>query len=83
MPATDTVKIGPAIDRDLYEEFVKLAKENGQSQRFLLESAIKHYLQFIAPLKDTIRPEVMAQFRRSTNKNRKLHEVLARSVQMA
>ena len=72
-----TVKIGPEIDRKLYEKFVKLAKENGQSQRFLLEKAIEHYIQFIAPSNETIRPEAMAHFRRSVDKNRKLHELLA------
>jgi len=75
--STGTVKIGPAIDRDLYNEFLKLAKDNGQSQRFLLEKAIRHYIQFVAPLKETVRPEVMVHFRRSTDKNRKLHELLA------
>jgi hypothetical protein len=72
-----TVKIGPEIDRDLYDKFLKLAKENGQSQRFLLEKAISHYIQFVAPLNETIRPEVMVHFRRSTDKNRKLHQLLA------
>ena len=72
-----TVKIGPEIDRKLYAEFVKLAKKNGQSQRFLLEKAIEHYIRFIAPSNETIRPETMANFRRSTAKNRKLHELLA------
>jgi predicted transcriptional regulator len=72
-----TVKIGPEIDRKLYAEFVRLAKKNGQSQRFLLEKAIEHYIQFVAPSNKTIRPEAMGHFRRSTDKNRKLHELLA------
>lgn len=72
-----TVKIGPEIDRKLYAEFVKLAKKNGHSQRFLLEKAIEHYLRFVAPSNETIRPEAMAHFRRSTDKNRKLHQLLA------
>ncbi len=72
-----TVKIGPEIDKKLYTELVKLAKENGQSQRFLLERAIEHYLRFVAPTRESIRPEAMAHFRRSTDKNRKLHQLLA------
>ncbi len=72
-----TVKIGPEIDKKLYAEFVKLARKNGQSQRFLLEKAIEHYLRFVAPSNETIRPEAMAHFRRSTGKNRKLHQLLA------
>jgi hypothetical protein len=72
-----TVKIGPAIDKKLFAEFVKLAKQNGQSQRFLLEKAIEHYLRFVAPSQGAIRPEAMVHFLRSTDKNRKLHQLLA------
>jgi hypothetical protein len=72
-----TVKIAPEIDKKLYARFVKLAKDNGHTQRFLLERAIEHYIQFVAPSKETIRPEAMAHFRRSTEKNRKLHQLLA------
>ncbi|HXP46553.1 MAG TPA: hypothetical protein VN810_04700 [Terriglobales bacterium] len=73
-----TVKIGPEIDARLYHELAKLAKENGQSQRHLLEKAIEHYLRFVLPSKHTVRPEVMAEFRQSTDKNRELHKLLAR-----
>ncbi|MFY9559627.1 MAG: hypothetical protein WAQ52_05275 [Terriglobales bacterium] len=79
-PATKrtTIKIGPEIDARLYNELVRIAKDNGQSQRHLLEKAIEHYLRFVVPSKNTMRPEVMAQFRRSTEKNRELHRLLAR-----
>ncbi len=48
-----TVKIGPAIDAKLYKEFVAVAKENGQSQRFLLEKAIEHYIHNVVPSQRT------------------------------
>jgi hypothetical protein len=73
-----TVKIGPEIDAKLYDELVQIAKENGQSQRYLLEKAIEHYVRFVVPSRSMVRPEVMAQFRRSTSKNRELHKLLAR-----
>jgi hypothetical protein len=73
-----TVKIGPEIDAKLYDELVQIAKENGQSQRHLLEKAIEHYVRFVVPSRSMVRPEVMAQFRRSTSKNRELHKLLAR-----
>ena len=72
-----TIKIGPEIDKELYIEFTKIARENGQSQRYLLEKAIRHYIQFIAPTRTTVRPEIMVHFRRSTDKNRELHKKLA------
>jgi hypothetical protein len=72
-----TVKIGPAIDAKLYKKFVAVAKENGQSQRFLLERAIEHYLQNVVPSQRTVRPEVMEAFSRSNKKFRDLYHKLA------
>jgi len=78
MRKPSTRKIGLEMDARLYAELSKLAKENGQSRRFLLEKALEHYLQFVVPSQGTFRPEVMSHFRRSTDKNRKLHELLAK-----
>jgi len=75
---TSTKKIGLELDARLYAELSELAKENGQSRRFLLERALEHYLRFVVPSQGTVRPEIMAHFRRSTDKNRKLHELLAK-----
>ena len=72
-----TVKIGPAINAKLYKEFVTVAKENGQSQRFLLEKAIAHYIHNVVPSQRTVRPEVMEAFRRSNEKFRDLYRKLA------
>jgi hypothetical protein len=72
-----TVKIGPAINAKLYKEFVEVARENGQSQRFLLEKAIEHYIQNVVPSHRTVRPEVMEAFRRSNEKFRDLYRKLA------
>ena len=72
-----TVKIGPAIDAKLYKEFVAVAKENGQSQRFLLEKAIVHYIRNVVPSQHTVRPAVMEAFRRSNEKFRDLYRKLA------
>jgi len=78
MAKTTTKKIGLEMDTRLYEELSKLAKKNGQSRRFLLEKALEHYLRFVVPSQGTVRPEVLSHFRRSTDKNRKLHELLAK-----
>ncbi len=74
-----TVKIGPEIDKKLYSTFSKMAAENGQSVRFVLERAMENYIQLVAPSQSAVRPEAMAHFHRSTDKNRKLHELLAKS----
>ena len=78
MRKQNSKKIGLEMDARLYAKLSKLAKENGQSRRFLLEKALQHYLEFVVPTQDTVRPEVMSHFRRSTGKNRKLHELLAK-----
>jgi F0F1-type ATP synthase delta subunit len=75
--ANKTVKIGPAIDAKLYKELVNVARENGQSQRFLLESAIEHYLLIVVPSQRIVRSEVMAAHRRSNEKFQKLYQKLA------
>jgi metal-responsive CopG/Arc/MetJ family transcriptional regulator len=78
MAKPGTRKIGLEMDARLYAELSKLAKENGQSRRFLLEKALEHYLEFVMPMQGTVRPEVMSHFRRSTDKNRKLQELLGK-----
>jgi hypothetical protein len=78
MAKTLTKKIGLEMDVRLYRQLSDLAKQNGQSRRFLLEKALEHYIQFVVPSQTTVRPEVMSHFRRSTDKNRKLHQLLAK-----
>jgi len=75
MPAT--VKIAPEIDAKLYAELVAVAKKNGQSQRFVLERALEHYLHNVVPYQHLVRPEVMAAYRRSNEKYRELYRRLA------
>jgi predicted DNA-binding protein len=77
MSKAATRKIGLEMDAQLYTKLSKLAQQNGQSRRFLLEKALEHYLEVVVPSQNTVRLEVMKQFRRSTEKNRKLHQLLA------
>ena len=62
-----SVKIAPEIDAKLYEELVSVAKENGQSQRFVLERALEHYLHNVVPSQRMVRPEVRSEERFSRN----------------
>jgi hypothetical protein len=77
MPKQATIKIGPAIDAKLYKEFIAVAKENGQSQRYLLEKAIEHYLHTVVPSRQTVRSDVMDKFRASNEKFSDLYRKLA------
>jgi hypothetical protein len=73
-----SVKIAHEIDAKLYEELVSMAKENGQSQRFVLERALEHYLHNVVPSLRLVRPEVMAAYRRSNKAHGELYERLTR-----
>lgn len=75
--ARGTIKIGPAIDAKLYKELMAVAKKNGQSQRYLLEKAIEHYIHNVIPSQHLVRPEVMEAYRRSNEKFRALYQKLA------
>jgi hypothetical protein len=70
MPATK--KFTPEIDAKLYKEFVAVAKRNGQSQRYVLEEALKFYLKNVVPAQHLARTEVMKAFEQSAAANRDL-----------
>ena len=76
MPATK--KFTPEIDAKLYKEFVAVAKRNGQSQRHVLEEALKFYLKNVVPSQHLVRREVMDAFEHSVAGNRDLLERLAK-----
>lgn len=73
-----TKKFTPEIDAKLYKEFVATAKRNGQSQRHVLEEALKFYLRNVVPSQHLVRAEVMEAFEQSVAKNRDLFERLAK-----
>jgi hypothetical protein len=77
MPTT-TKKFTPEIDAKLYKEFVATAKRNGQSQRHVLEEALKFYLKNVAPAQQLASAEVMKAFERSMADNRDLLSRLAK-----
>jgi hypothetical protein len=73
-----TKKIAPAIDAKLWKELVATAKRNGQSQRYVLEQALAHYLHNVVPLEHVVRRQVMDAFEQSAAANRDLLERLSR-----
>jgi len=64
--------------RRALQELVSVTKANGQSQRFVLEQALEHYLHLVVPSQRMVRPEVMAAYRRSNEKYRGLYKKLAK-----
>jgi predicted transcriptional regulator len=78
MPTTKTKKFTPEIDAALYEELVAVAKRNGQSQRYVLEQALTHYLRNVVPSQHLVRAEVLNAFEQSVDHNRDLLQRLAK-----
>ncbi len=77
MPTRAKKQVGLNMRASLYNALAKLAKDNGQTTTYVLEQAVEHYIQFIAPVQSVVRPEIMAHVRRSVDKNRKLLKLLA------
>jgi len=73
-----TKKFTPEIDAKLYKEFVAVAKRNGQSQRHILEEALKFYLTNVVPSQHLVRRGVMDAFEQSVAGNRELLDRLAK-----
>jgi hypothetical protein len=73
-----TRKVGLNMRAGLYQDLTKLAKDNGQTTTYVLEQAVEHYIQYVAPAQGTVRPEIMAHVRKSIEKNRKLLHLLAK-----
>jgi hypothetical protein len=73
-----TKKIAPEIDTKLWKELVAVAKQNGQSQRYVLEQALAHYLHNVVPSQHVVRRQVMDAFEQSVDRNRDLLERLAK-----
>jgi len=71
-------KFAPEIDASLYKEMVRVAKQNGQSQRYILEKALEHYLHNVVPSQHVVRRGVMDAFEQSVARNKDLLERLAK-----
>lgn len=57
-----TKKIAPEVDARLWDQVTAFAKRDGHSQRYVLEQALRHYLQNVVPSQHLVRPEVMKTF---------------------
>ena len=78
MSATKTKKFTPEIDAKLYDEFVAVAEQNGQTKRYVLEQALEFYLRNVVPSQHLVRTEVMDLFEQSVARNRDLLQRLAK-----
>jgi len=79
MPGARTKKFTPEIDAQLYEELVAVSEQNGQTQRDVLEQALRFYLHNVLPSQRLVRRELMDAFEQSVAHNRDLLQRLGRS----
>lgn len=73
-----TRKFTPEIDAQLYDEMVAVAEKNGQTKRYVLEQALRFYLENVVPSQHLVRPQVMDAFEQSVARNRDLLKRLAK-----
>jgi hypothetical protein len=66
-------KFAPEIDASLYEEMVQVARQNGQSQGYILERALEHYLHNVVPSQHVVRRGVMDAFEQSVSQTLNEH----------
>ena len=62
---------------DLLAAMRKIARNDGRHFQAVLEDAMRDYIE--GRTQSNVRPEVMAHFRASLEKNRRLFELLAKS----
>ncbi len=73
--ATPRVKFSSQADPELLTAMRQIARNDGRHFQAVLEDAMGHYIESRARQK--VRPEVMAHYRASVEKNRLLAELLA------
>ena len=83
MAKEERKQVGLNMRVALYNDLSKVAKDNGHTTTYVLEQAVEHYIQFIAPAESVVRPEIMARVRQSITKHRKLYQLLAEEKPVA
>ena len=68
-------KFSSQASPDLLAEMRKVARDEGRHFQSVLEDAMRAYLE--SRESQQVRPEVMAHYRASVEKNRRLYELLA------
>jgi len=66
------------LPEELYEAVRRRATHAGLPYQRFIRLALEHYLHSMAPAQRLVRPEVMAAYRRSSEKHRELYTKLAR-----
>ncbi len=79
MSRAATKKFSSLMSKALLEQLKRQAEQNGQSVRFLMEAAVRHYLEVVVPSTQKVRPEIIALGEESIRENMDLMKRLARA----
>jgi predicted transcriptional regulator len=78
MPKRKTTRFSIEIDAALHGELVAVAKQSGQSQRYVVEQTLGSYLHNVVPAQHLAHTEVMKAFEQSVAGNRDLLDRFAK-----
>lgn len=72
-------KFSSLMSEPLYRALQERAHQNGQPVRFVLENAVRHYLEVVLPYAMNVRPEVLRHMEQSFVDNQELMRRLAKA----
>ncbi len=73
--ATTRQKFSSQVDPELLERMREIARKEGRQFQAVLEEAMASYIE--SKTRENVRPEVMAHYRASVERHRRLYELLA------
>lgn len=76
---TDVRKFSSLMSATLLNAMKLQAERNGQSLRFVLESAVKHYLEVVTPSGEAVNARALQLLRASITRNDDLLKRLAKA----
>jgi hypothetical protein len=72
-------KFSSLMNAALLEQVKKQAAQNGQTVRFLLEAAIRHYVEVVVPSSQGVHSDALHHLRASAKRNAGLMRLLAKA----
>ena len=79
MAKAATKKFSSLMSKTLLGQLKRQAQQNGQSVRFLMEAAVRHYLEVVLPSAQGVHSDALLHLRASAKRNAGLLKRLARA----
>lgn len=72
-------KFSSLMNAALLERMKKQAAQNGQTMRFILEAALRHYIEVVVPSSQGAHPDIVQRGRRAMEKHDRALHLLAKA----